>query len=153
MIRRPPRSTLFPYTTLFRSLRNPAEHIHFAFLDIDLQEINALDLLLLDDAGERSQLAIERLGNEMALQGIDRKSTRLNSSHLVISYAVFCLKKKKRKISASHIRWPISCAITMHYSLSNTMHHTNGKNTMAPSRVCSPLRRIKCINIIHVTPV
>src|SRR5256885_16313123 len=66
MIRRPPRSTLFPYTTLFRSLRQVHPH-------------NPVSLHR-DDA--------ERLG-------IDRKSTRLNSSHLVISYAVFCLKKKK----------------------------------------------------------
>src|SRR2546430_12221817 len=70
MIRRPPRSTLFPYTTLFRSL-------------ID------------DDAvGGREEIA--RVG-EGRSRGIDRKSTRLNSSHSQISYAVFCLKKKKIK--------------------------------------------------------
>src|SRR2546426_802783 len=76
MIRRPPRSTLFPYTTLFRSpgwLR-----IHPDPEELD-QTLAALD------SGERSALRLS-----------DRKSTRLNSSHLVISYAVFCLKKKKR---------------------------------------------------------
>src|SRR5256885_12565040 len=72
MIRRPPRSTLFPYTTLFRSIRPPV-----------------------GARGERLDLvALEFLGYVPA--DPDRKSTRLNSSHLVISYAVFCLKKKKK---------------------------------------------------------
>src|SRR2546426_8131978 len=70
MIRRPPRSTLFPYTTLFRSVHQ------------DIAEIAHPDA----EAG----LAVKLLP-----EGLDRKSTRLNSSHLVISYAVFCLKKKK----------------------------------------------------------
>src|SRR2546426_6434629 len=75
MIRRPPRSTLFPYTTLFRSRRVvPGRHGY-----------------LLGWMGE--QLSDGLAGG--ALQSADRKSTRLNSSHLVISYAVFCLKKKK----------------------------------------------------------
>src|SRR2546426_8367676 len=88
MIRRPPRSTLFPYTTLFRS-----------------EEINRLvtdqlsELLFTPSAdGDENLLSegiapekIHRVGNESER---DRKSTRLNSSHLVISYAVFCLKKK-----------------------------------------------------------
>src|SRR5437588_9140206 len=74
MIRRPPRSTLFPYTTLFRS-RSATHHL-------------MVELFSLDDVGQCYDLA---LGDE----GRDRKSTRLNSSHTVISYAVFCLKKKK----------------------------------------------------------
>src|SRR5260221_9329318 len=78
MIRRPPRSTLFPYTTLFRSRTAR------------------------DDAVCRgpapASLGGERLGPlEKSGAGADRKSTRLNSSHTVISYAVFCLKKKKKK--------------------------------------------------------
>src|SRR3989454_1761284 len=99
MIRRPPRSTLFPYTTLFRSLA------HCAVLD------------LLDHRGDVLQVVGE-LGRELLLNGRleggerlgplgllrqvqrDRKSTRLNSSHLVISYAVFCLKKKKSSYPA-----------------------------------------------------
>src|SRR6266850_4313959 len=68
MIRRPPRSTLFPYTTLFRSARPLPVRAHRVFL-------------------RRSRLET---------RPADRKSTRLNSSHLVISYAVFCLKKKKQ---------------------------------------------------------
>src|SRR5256885_7918621 len=72
MIRRPPRSTLFPYTTLFRSVR--------------LRELAEVVVA--------RHLAAER-GVVLAHAVLDRKSTRLNSSHLVISYAVFCLKKKK----------------------------------------------------------
>src|SRR5438309_11019299 len=70
MIRRPPRSTLFPYTTLFRS---------------ELPVVGAAG-----DAQPQGGQALE------ALRGLDRKSTRLNSSHSSISYAVFCLKKKKK---------------------------------------------------------
>src|SRR5256885_11968013 len=72
MIRRPPRSTLFPYTTLFRSRGDDHQ----------------------DPLGESRQL--RDLASRRVEGGADRKSTRLNSSHLVISYAVFCLKKKKR---------------------------------------------------------
>src|SRR5256885_5301313 len=84
MIRRPPRSTLFPYTTLFRS-DPPAPGGRGGLLSRrDVQPRR----LLSDGAGQPAQLP--------ALYAGDRKSTRLNSSHLVISYAVFCLKKKKR---------------------------------------------------------
>src|SRR2546421_9654226 len=95
MIRRPPRSTLFPYTTLFRSLRILIEKK----LDLDLQRFGARALALVRADIERiaSQTgkptavsSAERVAAE-----IDRKSTRLNSSHDQISYAVFCLKKKK----------------------------------------------------------
>src|SRR2546426_9343090 len=91
MIRRPPRSTLFPYTTLFRSLGMLA-------LAEELQNIS----LACQRAGiSRSHFyeikeAFEKYGRE-GLAPQDRKSTRLNSSHLVISYAVFCLKKKKNQ--------------------------------------------------------
>src|SRR5947207_13987834 len=80
--RRPPRSTLFPYTTLFRSVRVP-------FLDHKLVEY----LMGLADEHKISNGTPKRLLVE-SLE--DRKSTRLNSSHTVISYAVFCLKKKKQ---------------------------------------------------------
>src|SRR5256885_6745977 len=83
MIRRPPRSTLFPYTTLFRS---PHRDFHFADpLDAASQVIAVGELR---DARRRPGR-----DQDSGLEG-DRKSTRLNSSHLVISYAVFCLKKK-----------------------------------------------------------
>src|SRR5260221_6108965 len=94
MIRRPPRSTLFPYTTLFRSLHNEA----LADRNWELQE-----------AEQRSRSLFESQGDLIVLRGaggqsgrpairIDRKSTRLNSSHTVISYAVFCLKKKNMRL-------------------------------------------------------
>src|SRR2546429_7211186 len=97
MIRRPPRSTLFPYTTLFRSLKT--------FL---------ADLAATEDAAIRKpmEVIVRRaygcLANGLSFihnHRIDRKSTRLNSSHGYISYAVFCLKKKKRPRDALlHIR-------------------------------------------------
>src|SRR5256886_4896028 len=96
MIRRPPRSTLFPYTTLFRSLPG-------------ILELHGVDAVVVSSGalqGERAvrdQLAVARGADDLHLRRgvghrldrIDRKSTRLNSSHSQISYAVFCLKKKK----------------------------------------------------------
>src|SRR5258708_17623059 len=89
MIRRPPRSTLFPYTTLFRSINEdefvvPETH----FLDIEtLKDVTVGEL----------QYVIGNVLRSSRMGKIDRKSTRLNSSHQIISYAVFCLKKKKKK--------------------------------------------------------
>src|SRR2546426_6703146 len=83
MIRRPPRSTLFPYTTLFRSL-----FLRNAFERVVVQPV-PLPHRLGESRTQRGQIAIR--GRRPP---VDRKSTRLNSSHLVISYAVFCLKKK-----------------------------------------------------------
>src|SRR5258707_8964081 len=80
MIRRPPRSTLFPYTTLFRSAAN----------DFD-RRLGGVERQRLGAEG-RTIVAVR----ERAAQQLDRKSTRLNSSHANISYAVFCLKKKKK---------------------------------------------------------
>src|SRR2546426_7501061 len=86
MIRRPPRSTLFPYTTLFRS-RTLAEHGADVLL-VTAEHLPSIEVHVMDFGhGKRSARLDLR----------DRKSTRLNSSHLVISYAVFCLKKKKNK--------------------------------------------------------
>src|SRR5256885_8865687 len=85
MIRRPPRSTLFPYTTLFRSHRHQG----------DLEEFLAhqgLELVKVEDRDNQVGKRGDKEGDGNG--GQDRKSTRLNSSHLVISYAVFCLKKK-----------------------------------------------------------
>src|SRR3712207_6955461 len=96
MIRRPPRSTLFPYTTLFRSgSGDRGAGIVFQDGDEGLDRSRAeLDVLV----EEQAQLATCNL-KEPGVIGRDRKSTRLNSSHANISYAVFCLKKKKLKIT------------------------------------------------------
>src|SRR5256885_12220568 len=95
MIRRPPRSTLFPYTTLFRSLARDA---------LGNRERSLAESLVAEERGEVDRLVgdagadafpVHRVHERLAgAAQRDRKSTRLNSSHLVISYAVFCLKKK-----------------------------------------------------------
>src|SRR5438067_7379955 len=99
MIRRPPRSTLFPYTTLFRSL-----------------ELSKMD-------ADRLDLEVDRLSVRQFVQSClettqgsaadkqDRKSTRLNSSHVSISYAVFCLKKKKKKINYRTVQFAMYLTI------------------------------------------
>src|SRR5436190_10340321 len=83
MLRRPPRSTLFPYTTLFRSERFPV--------------CNANEVIRV--LGKHGFFQVSQKGSHQKWRhdNGDRKSTRLNSSHTVISYAVFCLKKKKKK--------------------------------------------------------
>src|SRR5947207_5024970 len=94
MIRRPPRSTLFPYTTLFRSRSWP---------------FSSGQGLAGPEGSRRRRAAFEASTNAVQLgqrpmTGKDRKSTRLNSSHTVISYAVFCLKKKKTYSKTHHTR-------------------------------------------------
>src|SRR5688572_32754955 len=92
MIRRPPRSTLFPYTTLFRSRGYPVR-----------REPGAAVVRIV---GTHFDLTKRKEAEEMLR---DRKSTRLNSSHSQISYAVFCLKKKKNDITINHIeRQPVT---------------------------------------------
>src|SRR3712207_7975281 len=94
MIRRPPRSTLFPYTTLFRSpVRLPARNAAGLCGTIDGVGRVAPEGLASTGAGA------DATGGRGAANSRDRKSTRLNSSHANISYAVFCLKKKKKKKS------------------------------------------------------
>src|SRR5438309_9314923 len=93
MIRRPPRSTLFPYTTLFRSC-NAAELV----LEVETRLLSWCGKR--DGIGWLYWLQLRGHGFQMSLNLLiaDRKSTRLNSSHSSISYAVFCLKKKKKKL-------------------------------------------------------
>src|SRR2546427_1712223 len=96
MIRRPPRSTLFPYTTLFRSAD-----------DLGVLEHRQAVREVGGNVGRLARAEVEHLGPGQA--GSDRKSTRLNSSHSQISYAVFCLKKKKinkqcRKTASTQLR-------------------------------------------------
>src|SRR5258708_22514037 len=98
MIRRPPRSTLFPYTTLFRSQQHEGNPV-VPCLDIVGSRIAQRP------AGQRCQgfddaedgACAQGFGPAAVVGTLDRKSTRLNSSHQIISYAVFCLKKKKTK--------------------------------------------------------
>src|SRR2546427_7530627 len=93
MIRRPPRSTLFPYTTLFRSAR-AARHFSARCQARSRIRQGAPAAGEMAEAGQiRPQPRRDRRG--LRRSGVDRKSTRLNSSHSQISYAVFCLKKKK----------------------------------------------------------
>src|SRR3712207_7654297 len=97
MIRRPPRSTLFPYTTLFRSgwVTLAAHNGHVELLG-EPRHLELGNLPLFFDVKNLVELVFGEL------VGGDRKSTRLNSSHANISYAVFCLKKKNRHMRASH---------------------------------------------------
>src|SRR3989442_5826279 len=89
MIRRPPRSTLFPYTTLFRSTsKDELEKLPYDLYYIGHQSF-IFDIVILF---------------KTIVEVVDRKSTRLNSSHVRISYAVFCLKKKKKYIIQNHLR-------------------------------------------------
>src|SRR3712207_8030817 len=99
MIRRPPRSTLFPYTTLFRSAHRGHAEVDALALDEDDVLVRPLRLLGIDRHPDlvahegRPGLAIDEISSAHRSRP-DRKSTRLNSSHANISYAVFCLKKK-----------------------------------------------------------
>src|SRR3712207_8871098 len=96
MIRRPPRSTLFPYTTLFRS-EWAAENLRVGGLLIG-DNTFAFGMIgdeSFDEAEDEAAVMALRRFNDLAANG-DRKSTRLNSSHANISYAVFCLKKKNK---------------------------------------------------------
>src|SRR5690242_21589476 len=91
MIRRPPRSTLFPYTTLFRSQGVGDRHfLDNFFLDLDPVAIS------LGIRGDDKRFGLRQAQPGQLVRTGDRKSTRLNSSHMSISYAVFCLKKKNK---------------------------------------------------------
>src|SRR5256886_7575185 len=129
MIRRPPRSTLFPYTTLFRSLSHdwslvPEESMAGA--------LNRVKELLQHRAAKRESTFFHLLAfvNDPVTGFLDRKSTRLNSSHSQISYAVFCLKKKK--VTTTHLLALLSTRLARrpgqvmhgHAHRDNTPHRT-----------------------------
>src|SRR2546422_8276460 len=111
MIRRPPRSTLFPYTTLFRShgevLGEPADRRAARLRRLrglgDADQVGAAEALFRRAARRDREGASRRLQHPAAGARRDRKSTRLNSSHGYISYAVFCLKKKKKHIQTRRL--------------------------------------------------
>src|SRR5258708_15384478 len=96
MIRRPPRSTLFPYTTLFRSVNIVMEGINAA---LEKREWNVVNQKVNPELVIRIHFLIHHVPLSL-FERRDRKSTRLNSSHQIISYAVFCLKKKKNTRTA-----------------------------------------------------
>src|SRR3712207_9008140 len=95
MIRRPPRSTLFPYTTLFRSPGVSGFQISFSSTDIHTPGDAPDVLVAMNPAALKTNIGDLPAGGAVIVK--DRKSTRLNSSHANISYAVFCLKKKNKK--------------------------------------------------------
>src|SRR5258708_26497790 len=102
MIRRPPRSTLFPYTTLFRSQGRLAKTDKVILTIVFLaQFMVVLDISIVNVALPSIQRDLHF--GAANLQWVDRKSTRLNSSHQIISYAVFCLKKKKQREGVDHL--------------------------------------------------
>src|SRR2546429_6433890 len=126
MIRRPPRSTLFPYTTLFRSHEKGEVEIvalQFTILEIEGAPVH-VDTLQIDLVKGIDGLTLAKISNIPFSQ--DRKSTRLNSSHGYISYAVFCLKKKKKKQVHSHSKLP-------HFGAAELMQHNSRLNC---SRYC-----------------
>src|SRR5688572_32456052 len=99
MIRRPPRSTLFPYTTLFRSghARGATSMDFVSRYFQEVQQVAAgIDTAVVNRMIELF-VSTRDNGGRLFILGVDRKSTRLNSSHSQISYAVFCLKKKKKQ--------------------------------------------------------
>src|SRR5258708_18190308 len=101
MIRRPPRSTLFPYTTLFRSVPDVGEG-HIAQRGDGLRAARGVlgnGLAVLPQVARAPRRILEEAVRIGVRQARDRKSTRLNSSHQIISYAVFCLKKKKTRLN------------------------------------------------------
>src|SRR3712207_7571250 len=102
MIRRPPRSTLFPYTTLFRSVWTVVRYAAgLGDAGWFVHKVPALACFIEDAPGHWGDLTLEPGAG-------DRKSTRLNSSHANISYAVFCLKKKKKSNNPPHIHTQMS---------------------------------------------
>src|SRR2546426_8286807 len=102
MIRRPPRSTLFPYTTLFRSKLVHGEELDGHTHGYPHQTGRVRARATGADSGMAGRERSAREDPHRSTCAADRKSTRLNSSHLVISYAVFCLKKKKNNTLTSH---------------------------------------------------
>src|SRR2546430_8808765 len=102
MIRRPPRSTLFPYTTLFRSRSGRMKFLHYATSDVHVRVYGNAAVVT-----GRLQRTRTLNGNEISddWRFTDRKSTRLNSSHSQISYAVFCLKKKIMNVTTSLLNY------------------------------------------------
>src|SRR2546426_6860940 len=99
MIRRPPRSTLFPYTTLFRSRHR---HVQDVAPSLEVAGRRRAEVIADEGTVQGSEGLLDFRPRPDVVPPLDRKSTRLNSSHLVISYAVFCLKKKNPAAHTCH---------------------------------------------------
>src|SRR5258707_9164768 len=125
MIRRPPRSTLFPYTTLFRSraAQQPAHRVPVPLgRGEDRHVAVAAWVGVVRRHGERGMPVAGAVGHGgVAVQHLDRKSTRLNSSHANISYAVFCLKKKKSICAVTADGYGATPSAVTPWSPANTM--------------------------------
>src|SRR5256885_8190584 len=119
MIRRPPRSTLFPYTTLFRSSgrETGAARCRRSRRDGRRDPRSPVQRNAADSAIGRASRRFRRQASAAPDHARDRKSTRLNSSHLVISYAVFCLKKKKQKQSSESLLLAVALHVSLRTSL------------------------------------
>src|SRR5947208_7981236 len=98
MIRPPPRSTLFPYTTLFRSSGGSPSWHEFSSIGHPMFPKKKRQRSTVPVVRRRAGQSVREEWDRLVNENLDRKSTRLNSSHQIISYAVFCLKKKKKKI-------------------------------------------------------
>src|SRR5690349_24264266 len=126
MIRPPPRSTLFPYTTLFRSSRKPGDS-----LEKSLDSLRHL-VGITETPTPIALTAADQANRDVYYTRIydlaDRKSTRLNSSHVEISYAVFCLKKKKKKTTTQNKQQP-----------SSTQPHTRTPHPTTPTTTSCPI--------------
>src|SRR5258705_3481047 len=107
MIRRPPRSTLFPYTTLFRSLY----YVGYSPPTTRYRNTETIKAMDETDTGRMNPLKLEFTCCDLTLSVQDRKSTRLNSSHLGISYAVFCLRTEKHTSEVQSLRHLVCCAL------------------------------------------
>src|SRR5256886_9736912 len=124
MIRRPPRSTLFPYTTLFRSMATDFLKNVSTFHSVSNTDFSsAFPHLYQDVRTHLANTAVSAPMRERFEKLLDRKSTRLNSSHSQISYAVFCLKKKKNRIANVLQKSSIVCLIPTTWQSFLTVSH------------------------------
>src|SRR5258708_16794783 len=141
MIRRPPRSTLFPYTTLFRSQSGPA----IIEDDVEVQSLTSVDRATIGETRVKRGAKIDSLvqvGHACVVGEEDRKSTRLNSSHQIISYAVFCLKKKNEEL-VPHLPAPVTSTKrpALHQGLAprfRNTHELNCRQARLKVRVLTP---------------
>src|SRR5256886_7032506 len=152
MIRRPPRSTLFPYTTLFRSLIRPRVRdveVGRAVVESRVRRERCETTVV----GERRQRRVAGVARAGTRQVQDRKSTRLNSSHSQISYAVFCLKKKKiisTELSTFRARMDRTSLHTMNMPSLPTQPPMSLQITIVSSDVLFPPRSAPCYIMPHV---